>query len=232
MPAMPRTFAPAPASILLFEGDSLTGFRTKPCLDTWAWQRMTGAHYGYPERVGDWIFCNRPDLRLSVRNGAIGGSTMADVLGRFETITGVLKPGLVVMTIGSNDSTRAIPLDRFRDEVRTYCSRLRELCGGRVIYLGNLVACPGASPQSMMKRGIAAPYYQAAAEVVSAEGGLAVDLGSVLLARANTLREMYEGHTIYHDGTHFNAVGAEMVAGVVLRALGLMQTPGDPAWPA
>ena len=64
--------------------------------------------------------------------------------------------------------------------------------------------------------------------MVEAFGGLAVDLGAVLKSKAASLAKLWAGHTIYHDGTHFNMVGNEIVAGVVLRALGLMTTPGDP----
>jgi lysophospholipase L1-like esterase len=218
---------PEPGSTILFEGDSLTSFRVKPCLDTWAWQRMTGAAYGYPERVGDWIFCHRPDLRLSVRNGAVGGSIMRDVLERWPAVE-QLKPGIVVMTIGSNDATRQVPIDDLRGQVATYCRRLRESCGGRVIHLGNLQPCHGSSDASAAKRHAASGHFAAVAEAVTAEGGLAVDLGSVLVRRAATLAELWNGHTIFHDGTHFNAVGSEIVAGVVLRALGLIELPGAP----
>jgi len=228
---MTRTLQPLPGSTILFEGDSLTAFRVPPCLDTWAWQRLSASHYGYPEKVGDWVFCQRPDLNLSCRIGAVGGSIMADVAQRCATVTEVVKPGIVVMTIGSNDAARAIPLPEFRKQVESYARRLHECCGGRILYLGNIVACPGATEGSGEKRAAAKPYYDAVSEVVTAHQGLAVDLGAVLLAKSTVLVRQYSGHTIYHDGGHFNAVGNEIIAGVVLRALGLMQTPGDPACP-
>lgn len=225
-----NAFTPAPGSTLLFEGDSLTGFRAKPCLDTWAWQRLTGAHYGYPEKVGDWLFCQRPDLRLSCRNGAVGGSIMADVLERFPTITGALKPGLVVMTIGSNDATRDIPIDVFGEQVAEFCRQLHACSQGRVVYLGNLVSAHGASESTGKRREKAKAYYTRAAAAVSAHHGLVVDLGSVMQHKSEQLAQWWPGHSIYHDGGHFNQVGNEIVAGVVLRALGLMTTPGDPSY--
>lgn len=225
---MPRTLSPKPASTILFEGDSLTGFRSKPCLDTWAWQRLTGAHYGYPERVGDWVFCNRPDLNLTCRNGAVGGAVMADLLERFPTVTGALKPGIVVMTIGSNDSAREVPLAGFRAQVGEFCQRLRDLCDGKVLYLGNLQPLFNASEAVRQKRQAAQPYYRTAAEVVDAHGGLAVDLGSILVRKHEALVKLWAGHSINHDESHFNPVGYEIISGVVLQALGLMQIPGDP----
>lgn len=209
---------PAPGSTILFEGDSLTGFRVRPGLDTWAWQRMTGAAYGYPERVGDWLFCNRPDLRLSVRLGAVGGSTMGDVLERWSA-TAELKPAIVVMTIGSNDCNRAIAAETTGAQMADFCRRLDALCGGRVLYLAH----PKTEPEHKAKA-----HYAAVAEAVRAADGQVVQLGPVLAARQRALQALWDGHTLFHDGTHFNAVGNEVVAGVVLQALGLMRRPGAP----
>ncbi len=227
---MHRTLPPPCASTILFEGDSLTRFQGLPSLDTWAWMRLTGAHYGYPDKVGDWIFCNRPDLNLTLRTGAVGGSILADVLSRFPTIAVAFTPAIVVMTIGYNDAARQVPLPDFREQAQEYCRRLRDLSGGKVLYLGNILPAHGAAPSAEEHAARAKPYYQAMAEVVEAHDGLAIDLGRVLVRKAATLAKLWDGHTIYHDGGHFNPVGNEIVAGVVLRALGLMATPGDPDW--
>lgn len=223
-----RTLTPAPGSTILFEGDSLTAFRVGPCLDTWAWQRLTGAHYGYPEKVGDWIFCNRPDLALTCRNGAVGGSVMADVVQRFPTVTAGVKPAIVVMTIGGNDSTRQVPLTELAQQVDDYCQRLDALCGGRVLYLGPIAAGHGASPSGAEAKARAQPFYATVRERIERHRGLAVDLGAVLVRKSAELGRLWAGHSIYHDGGHFNQVGNEIVAGVVLRALGLMTIPGEP----
>jgi len=229
MKAKPRTLSPHPSSTILFEGDSLTRFASLPSLDTWPWMRMTGSHYGYPEKVGDWIFCNRPDLNLSCRVGAVGGSRLYDVIERFERITEVYKPGIVVMTIGTNDRNRSVPLSDFRAQAETYCKRLQDLCGGKVLYLGNMpVTNLDDRPETKAIRESKRPYAATMAEIVEAHDGLAVDLGTLLGKRMASLVKLWPGHTIYHDGTHFNAVGNEIVAGVVLRALGLITTPGDP----
>jgi lysophospholipase L1-like esterase len=229
---MTRTLPPAPSSTILFEGDSLTRFAGKPSLDTWAWMRLTGAHYGYPEKVGDWIFCNRPDLKLTLHTGAIGGSILGDVLERFPTITAAYQPQIVVMTIGSNDVNRGVPLADFRKQAGEFCQKLRDLSDGKVLYLGNVAAGHGATPEAVLRFERAKPYSDAMSEVATSHGGLAVDLGTVLQRKSTVLAQLWSGHTIYHDGIHFNPVGNEIVAGVVLRALGLMTTPGDPDSPA
>lgn len=220
---------PVRDSTILCEGDSLTAFRVKPCLDTWAWQRMTGAAYGYPERVGDWIFCNRPDLRLSVRNGAIGGSCMRDVLDRWAA-TEELKPAIVVLTIGTNDFNLQVSESQMRDQMADYCNRLDLLCGGRVIYLARCRTIHGGMPCADERERAAIGHAAAASAAVRAAHGLVVDLDQVLERRASELAALWEGHTIFHDGIHFNAVGSEIVASVVLQALGLMIVPGAPCF--
>jgi len=226
-----RILSPEPSSTILFEGDSLTRFAGKPSLDTWAWMRLTGAHYGYPEKVGDWLFCHRPDLNLSCRVGAIGGSILGDVLERFPTITETFKPGIVVMTIGSNDANRSVPLSDFRSQAEDYCQRLKNLSGGKVLYLGGLPPALEDKPEMIAGHHKIKPYSLAMAEVVEAHGGSTVDLGAILKSKFASLTKLWAGHTLYHDGTHFNPVGNEIVAGVVLRALGLMETPGNPDGP-
>jgi lysophospholipase L1-like esterase len=225
---LPRTLLPQPGATILFEGDSLTRFAGPPNLDTWAWMRLTGAHYGYPEKVGDWIFCNRPDLNLTCRTSAVGGSILADVLDRFATITATFKPAIVAMTIGANDVGRAVPIPVFRSQAEEYCKKLRDLCGGKVLYLGNVFSAKQGADAVQKGRG----YFQNMAEVVDAHGGVVVDLGTVLARKSAALTKLHELHTIYHDGVHFNPVGHEIIAGVVLRALGLMTVPGDPDYPA
>ena len=190
--------------------------------------RLTNSHYGYPEKVGDWIFCHRPDLQIICRTGAVGGSRLSDVLDRFSSVTEAFKPNVVVMTIGTNDANQAVPLPDFRTQADEYCRRLRDLCGGKVIYLGNVPFAADESAEEIRKSEKARPYSVVMAEVVETYGGLGVDLGVVLKSKAASLTKMWPGHAIYHDGTHFNMVGNEIVAGVVLRALGLMTTPGDP----
>jgi lysophospholipase L1-like esterase len=224
---MPRTLLPLPGSTILFEGDSLTRFAGPPSLDTWAWMRLTGAHYGYPEKVGDWIFCNRPDLNINCRMSAAGGSILADVLGRFDTIAAPLKPATVVMTIGANDLARAVPISSFRSEAEEYCKKLHDLCGGKVLYLGNTFSAQQRADAVQTGAG----YFQSMAEVVNAHGGVVVDLGTVLARKNAALKKLHELHTIYHDGVHFNPVGHEIIAGVVLQALGLITIPGDPDYP-
>jgi lysophospholipase L1-like esterase len=196
-------------------------------LDTWAWMRLTGAHYGYPERVGDWIFCNRPDLRLQVRNGAIGGSTIGGVLERFGRHVAPLQPAIVVLTIGFNDASHGVRPADFARDLATFCARLRDLCGGRVLHLGGAAEVPGSAAGTYAEPA-RVELMRVARDTVEDHGGVGVDFVGTLARKAAALREQYAGHTVFHDGAHLNPVGHEIATTLVLRALGLIEMPGDP----
>ena len=221
-----RTITPAAGATLLFEGDSMTNFRSAPTLDTWAWCRLTGAHYGYPERVGDWVFCQRPELAWAVRNGAIAGAVMSEVLARFEQNVVPLKPALVVLTIGSNDAARGVDPAAVAASMATYCTRWAATSGGTVIHLGGVR--PADAGQDPALRARTQAIMTAVAATVRAHGGMSLDVQSILYRQRAVLQKLWSGHTVFHDGTHFNPVGAEIMAGIVLRALGLIALPGVP----
>jgi lysophospholipase L1-like esterase len=225
-PLKPHSIQLNPGTTILFEGDSITGMRHAGTNDNWPWLRLSGAASGYGDRVGEWIFCNRPDLRIECRLGAVGGSSMEDVISRWKLVED-LKPALVVMTVGSNDPWKDVPLETFRKQVADYAQRLDELCLGKILYLSN-PTCSFAVSEARERRARATDYYRAAAEEVVQAGGMAVDLGATLERKAKWLYDLYPQHTIYHDGgAHFNAVGNEIIATVVLRMLGLVELPND-----
>ena len=53
-----------PGQCIVFDGDSLTSRRMRPSLDTWPYLRLMNWERTYADRVAEWLFCNRPDLRL------------------------------------------------------------------------------------------------------------------------------------------------------------------------
>ena len=150
---------------------------------------------------------------------------MEDVFSRWKFVQ-ELKPAVVVMTIGSNDPWKDVPLETFRQQVAEYAEKLDNLCQGKLLYLSN-PTCSLASNEARERRAAAADYYRAAAEETVRAGGIAVDLGATLERQAKLLYDLCPQHTIFHDGgSHFNAVGNEIIATVVLRVLGLIELPG------
>jgi hypothetical protein len=130
------------------------------------------------------------------------------------------------MTMGANDVSRQVPPAETARAIAAFAGRLDRLCGGRVLHLGGAFS-PADSPNvdpELHQRLLAT--WRAARAAVEAAGGLAIDAYGVLARRLAILRAQYAGHTIFHDGTHLNPVGHEIMAGVALRALGLMEVRG------
>jgi hypothetical protein len=51
--------------------------------------------------------------------------------------------------------------------------------------------------------------------------GAYCDVGKVLQAKARLLYKQHPAHTVYSDGGHLNAVGSTILAGEVIKALGV-----------
>src|SRR5512146_2150541 len=109
---------------VVFEGDSLTSRRTPPCLDDWPYLRLSNWQRTYAEEVAEWLFCNRPDLRLTFHTAAVGGSSCVELRERYEQRVKPLRPAWVILTLGGNDSARKVPLGEFRRTLDEYCRQL------------------------------------------------------------------------------------------------------------
>jgi lysophospholipase L1-like esterase len=212
-----------PNQTILFEGDSLTSRNMPPANDTWPFLRLMGWHRTYADVMQEWLFAARPELGLKFRNSAVGGSSMGQVLGRFDAVVPVVKPDWVILTTGHNDATRQIPLAQFEQEIATYARRLREATGGRIAIVGGMVACPGAPADVVEYLAKIPPYQVAARAAVESTGGVYIHLAEGLVRKTKALSDQYAGHTVYSDGVHLNELGAQVVAALVLQALGLVR---------
>ena len=211
-----------PGQRIVFEGDSLTARRVPPSLDNWAYLRLMNWDRTYADRVAEWIFCNRPDLNLTCHNAAVGGSTAGDSLRRYEKFVQPHKPALVIMTIGANDSSQQIPLAEFKKNLTEYCNHLAKNSNGRLLVLGGFKPFP-FQPADEEKYANRVKYDQAIQEVLAAQNGIYLDVGTPLFAKAGQLVKLWEGHTVYSDNGHLNAVGNEILATQVLQAIGFFK---------
>ena len=193
----------------------------RPSLDTWPYLRLMNWERTYADRVAEWLFCNRPDLRLTYHNSAIGGSTAAQCLARYEEAVKPHKPAWVIMTIGGNDRARKVPLDEFEKTLIEYCRRLGKDSGGRMMILGGFKPFP-FRPDDKPIYAMRVKYYQAIRLVIPANNGVFVDAGTPLFKKAQQLVKLWAGHTVYSDQGHFNEVGSEIIAAQVLQALGVI----------
>ncbi|MDF3129484.1 GDSL-type esterase/lipase family protein [Kiritimatiellaeota bacterium B1221] len=214
-----------PGQTLVFDGDSLTALRSAPTLDQWPWLRITNNHRSWADVFSELLFAWRPDLQLKYRTAAVGGSTSLDLEERFESTIAVLKPDWIFMTLASNDASRQIDPATFEGILRTYATRVNEW-GGQVVFLHNLLACIGASAQNQTKESLRKPYYDIEARLAAELHNVQlIDIGTPLKEKAAQHYAQYEGHSVYSDGTHLSHLGAMIVAGEVLKACGILQSP-------
>jgi lysophospholipase L1-like esterase len=211
-----------PNQTLLFDGDSLTCLRSSPTLDQWPWLRITNNHRSWSDVFSELLFAWRPDLNLTFRTAAVGGSRCIELEERFDRTVRVIKPDLIFMTLGSNDATSEVPLERFETILRAYIESIRKW-NARLVLLYNVQACVGANERNQQKEILRRPYYAVEERLAQSYDHVSlVDIGTPLKEQAALLHRQYDGHLVYSDGTHLSHLGAIIVAGTVLKACGIL----------
>lgn len=211
-----------PKQTIAFDGDSLTALRSGPALDQWPWLRLSNNHRSWADHFAELLFAWRPELDLTFRTVAVGGSSCTDVIERFDAMLAKIRPDWVLLTLGSNDARRGVPLADFEAALRDYAGRIGAW-GGRVVFLYNIQACPGASEANLAKADLRSPYDAVEEKLARELGHVQVlDVGTPLKSKAEELHQQYTGHSVYSDGTHFSNLGALILAGEVLKACGVV----------
>ncbi len=202
---------------LLFEGDSLTSRLSSPAHDTWPYLRLLNWQRTYADVIEEWLFCNLPEFGFQFRNSAVAGSSMGEILARFDINVPVIRPDWIIMTTMCNDGARGVTQSQFRHELLSYANSAYELCGVRLFIIGNFPALDNRN---------LAEYYTTAREVLTETHGVWFDIGEPLRAKEQTLTNINPVHTIFSDGeVHFNEVGNQIIAFLVLEAMGVLRLP-------
>jgi lysophospholipase L1-like esterase len=191
-----------------------------PCADTWPLARFNGWDHSYGEMVEEWLFVNLPSLRLKARHAAIGGSLMTAIADRYDTCVKPAKPNWVIITSGSNDAARGVPLQSFADTLTRYIEVAQRDSGARFLYAGGFLPMPGVTEEGRQKLEKCQPYFDAARRAIQASGGLTPPMGPAMLRRAEELYALSPFNTFYADGVHLNGLGNRVLASLVLEALG------------
>lgn len=205
--------------LIVFEGDSLTRREMGWSRDTWPFLRLMNWDNSWAEKLAEWLFCWRPDLCLSFKHAAVGGSNSRGIKERLPGVL-ELKPNWVILTIGNNDPFQGVSLEEFEKNINEYVKQLNEVdC--KVLFLGGFRPMPGLEEGNNDKYHIKKKYHQKLKEIADATGNYYLDIGQGLYRRAVTLYEQCDLHSVYGDGTHFNNVGNTIMAGLVLQAFGI-----------
>lgn len=95
-------------SRILFQGDSITDGNRGRSLDP---NHILG--HGYAFIIAAKYGAAFPELNLTFLNRGVSGNTVEDLAKRWQTDTLVLKPDIVSILIGVNDSSRSVPYDQY-----------------------------------------------------------------------------------------------------------------------
>ena len=220
--------APAVASpkfekgqLIICDGDSTSNRRSVKSPDTWPFLRLMNWDRVWPDVMAEMLFCWRAELALSFFNAASGGSTCKGLAERLDTNVLARKPKWVIASVAGNDAHLKIPVEEYRAIMTNYAKRITEEAGAQVLFFGISEQGPDYPKTDTLPARRA--YYNALAGIASEIKGVHyADIGPRLAEKANHLREQYEGHTIYGDAGHFNAVGHMIVAGEILRVFGVV----------
>ena len=214
-----------PRDRVLFEGDSLTDGLKNPYSRIMGWD-LTWAHH-----VADWLFTHRPDLNLETVNLAVGGSSAQNLLTRVEAAV-AFDPTVVFFTIGTNEALTRIPLDEFKEKLAAWCEPLGRAGCRTFVLVGGFVPFPNVDDATRADLERCKPYWAAAQEVIAPRGGVYIDVGPYVLARAQALDARWPQHTVYSCGVHYNTLGNQLIAGAVLTHLGFWAQASGSRQPA
>jgi lysophospholipase L1-like esterase len=209
---------------VIFDGDSLTNRRSAGNPDTWPFLRLMNWDKPWPDLVAEMLFCWRPELNLKFFNAASSGSTCRGAAERQEERVLKREPDWVILSLAGNDIRVGVPPEEFRSTMTEYARRVREEAGGRVLYFGLTEHGPGYPKTDTLEK--RREYYGILREIAEGMDGVHyADIGPSLAVKARVLKEQCELHTVYGDGSHFNAVGQMIIAGEMLRLFGIVCPP-------
>lgn len=126
----------APNSVILFQGDSVTdGGRTG------ASDPSSALGSGYPKKVKEYIdiFCQNQNL--TVINRGVSGNRVVDLQNRWDEDCIALKPDVVSILIGVNDTWRKYdcndetPAELFEERYRDLLTRTRKALDCQIVLL-------------------------------------------------------------------------------------------------
>jgi lysophospholipase L1-like esterase len=120
-----------PNDVILFQGDSITDWGRKRDFPTGHTHDALGD--GYPFFAAAQLLATRPALNLTFLNRGIGGNKMADLAARWDPDCLALRPTVVSILIGVNDTWAARtghappqPLDEYERTFHALIRRTRE----------------------------------------------------------------------------------------------------------
>ena len=201
------------SATVLFQGDSITD-----CDRDYANDSNLGS--GYPAMVAAWFAARQPAARVTFINRGISGNRAKDLEARWQQDCIALKPDVVSVLIGINDTWRRFdsndptPVAAFERSYRAIAERVRNELGATLVILEPFVLPVPADRVAW--RDDLDPKIQAARRVAADFGAVYVPLDG-MFARAAAQRDaaFWAG-----DGVHPSPAGHALIAQAWLEAVG------------
>lgn len=202
---------------VVFAGDSITD----------CGRRGDAAPYGvgYVRQCIELITARYPERDLSYFNAGIGGNTVLDLQGRWDTEMLAHNPDWLTVLIGINDLHRsfnatpeAVPVDRFEAVYREILQRAKDHCNPKLVLLDPfyLIQPEDANEQQQKVLAMLPDYIAVARKMAQEFGALHVPM-----------HDLYQQHlqrrpaeTFCPEPVHPNPAGHHVMALALLEALG------------
>lgn len=200
---------------ILFQGDSITDCGRSRTDDA-----QMGA--GYAALAASWISASRPEMNLRFINRGISGNRAKDLLARWEEDCVKLKPDLVSILIGVNDTWRRFDsndptgAEEFAAHYRALLRRTRDAIGARLVIMEPFVL-PVPEDRRAWRTDLD-PKIQVARDLAREFGAVYVPLDGVFAAAACLQPPAFWAA----DGVHPSPAGHALIAQAWLRAVGVV----------
>ena len=174
----------------------------------------------------DAVFARQyPGLKIpAIINAGIGGQKAEDLIARFDKDVIQKKPALVTIDIGINDVWHRVKEPHSDEVLKNYRANVTKMveaaqaAGIRVLLCTPTLIEENASSEGN-KRLIM--YCDAVKEIAAEKKCLLADLHEVFLQALARKPADVQGNQITGDGVHMNATGDWLMAGEILKALGV-----------
>lgn len=201
----------------LFQGDSITDADR-------ARLYVNDLGRGYALMAAGWFAARYPERGVRFLNRGISGDRVVDLLARWDEDCLALRPDLLTILIGLNETWRAFdsgdptPLDAFERNYRELLTRTRDALPQTRLILMEPFLLP-ISPALDAWRIDLDPKIQAVRRLAREFGALLIPLDG-LFAQAATRRE---AAFWAEDGVHPTPAGHALIAQAWLRAVGALE---------
>lgn len=195
-----------PGAKVLFQGDSITDADRRA-------QPGDGLGGGYARMAAELLATARPEDRLTFVNRGISGNRVADLRARWQEDAIDLKPDLVSVMVGVNDTWRRYDADdptsteAYERDYRAILTRVRDELGARLLLIE-----PFLVPVSAAQWG----WREDLDPRIHAVRRLAEEFDAALLAADGLLnqaaREAGGAARVADDGVHPTPLGHEVLA--------------------